>query len=94
MAITLQQTPAVSVQRTAAAQTVTAAGSVAAGAKSVSFANSGSKVGTVAGANLPPGATFSFDTTGTDTLAAIAYDPTKDAANATTGTTFIITTLI
>jgi hypothetical protein len=93
MGISLSSNTQSSVQRIPTAQTFTTAGSVPAGAKSVSVANIGTKVGTVLGTNIPVGATLTYDAPPNDTLGAIAYDPTKDASAAVTGTTFIITTL-
>jgi hypothetical protein len=94
MAINYQaQSSAVGVQRTPGYLNTTTAGSIAAGAKSVAIYNAGTKNGTVLGANIVPGETLSWDATGNDTIIAIAYDPTKDAAAAATGTTFWITSL-
>ena len=59
--------------RTAAFATFTAAGNVAAGAKTVSFFNSGTTAATVAGGSLPQGQGVTFNTQDSDTLGAIAY---------------------
>ena len=61
------------VVRTAAFSTVTAGGTVAAGAKQVSFFNSGTTAATVAGGSLPQGQGVTFNTQGSDTLSAITY---------------------
>lgn len=50
------------------------AGTVAAGARSVTIKNSGAINVTVAGATLKPGEEAAFRTSGADTLAAIEYD--------------------
>lgn len=93
MAISLNNA-ATGTTRTPSFSTVTTSGSVASGAKSVSVGNIGGKNGTWLGSNLAPGASLSFDAQGNDTLGAFAYDPTKDASGATTGTTFLITTIV
>ena len=59
-----------------------ASGTVAAGARSVSIANSGGAVGTALGTNVPVGVTVSWGANN-GTLGAIAYNAT--------GTTFLIT---
>ena len=59
--------------RTAAFSTVTAGGTVAAGAKTVSFFNSGTTAATIAGGSLPQGQGVTFNTQGSDTLSAITY---------------------
>ena len=69
----------------------TAAGTVAAGARSVSIANVGVEDGEVLGETLGPGETVTFDAGSlNNTLAAVAYDPTSGGA---TATTFLIATL-
>ena len=68
----------------------TTAGTVAAGARSVSIANVGAEDGEVLGETLAPGETVTFDAGSlNNTLAAVAYDPTTPGA----GTTFLIATL-
>ena len=71
--------PATPVVRTAAFLTVTAAGNVAAGAKTVSFLNIGTTAATVAGGSLPQGQGVTFNTQGADTLSAIAYTASATA---------------
>ncbi|ACC81138.1 hypothetical protein [Nostoc punctiforme] len=94
MAISYQaQSTVAGVQRAPGYLTVTTAGSIAAGAKSVFIYNAGTKNGIVLGANIVPGQGLSWETTGNDTIGAIAYDPTKDAAATATGTTFWISSL-
>lgn len=69
---------------------VTALGTIAAGARSVSIANVGAESGTVLGTELAAGETVNFDAGSlNNTLAAVAYDPTTPG----TGTTFLIATL-
>lgn len=69
---TLRTEDAASV-RTPGLLSTSAAASVAAGAKSVSFANVGAAAGTVLAVSVPAGATVNFTTQGNDTLGAIAY---------------------
>lgn len=56
--------------------TATAAGTVATGARSVSFANSGTADATVAGGSLPAGAAIAWEAPVGAALAAVAYDAT------------------
>lgn len=56
--------------------TATAAGTVAAGARSVSIANSGTADATVAGGSLPAGAAIAWDAPVGASLGAITYDAT------------------
>ncbi|MEH2138576.1 hypothetical protein [Nostoc sp.] len=95
MAITYQaqSSSSISIQRTPGYLNTTTAGSIAAGAKSVFIYNAGTKTGVVLGANILPGEGLSWEAIGNDTIGAIAYDPTKDAGAAATGTTFWITSL-
>ena len=74
-----------STQRTPTATALTGAGTVALGATSVSFYNSGAADATVLGRPLPPGASWPIMATGSDTLAAITYDFTG-----TTGTVTVL----
>ncbi len=68
----------------------TAAGTVAAGARSISIANVGTEIGQVLGANLGAGETVTFDAGSLNNiLTAVAYDPTTPG----TGTRFLIATL-
>lgn len=74
---------------TPALSDVTAAGTIAAGSRSVSISNVGTETGTILGADVPAGATVTFDAGGlTNTLGAVAYDPTTPG----TGTRFLIAT--
>jgi len=63
----------------------TAAGTVAAGKKSVSIRNAGAANGTVLGVVIKPSETLSWASNNGSSLSAIAYDAT--------GTEFVITTL-
>jgi hypothetical protein len=74
------------VVRTASMLRSTTSGAIAAGAKSVSFVNTGSANATVAGAVLKPTEAVRFTTEGSDTLAAIAYNAT--------GTELLITQVV
>jgi len=65
--------------RTPSMSTETTAGTVAAGALSVSFANIGTASATVAGGALPQGYSVTFDAPKGDTLAAIAYTASATA---------------
>ena len=68
----------------------TIAGTISAGARSVSIANVGTEIGTVLGVDLAPEETINFDAGSlNNTLAAVTYDPTTPGA----GTTFLIATL-
>ncbi len=68
----------------------TAAGTVAAGARSISIANVGTEIGQVLGTNLGAGETVTFDAGSLNNiLTAVAYDPTTPG----TGTRFLIATL-
>lgn len=74
---------------TPALSDVTTAGTVAAGSRSVSISNVGAETGTILGADVPAGATVTFDAGGlNNTLGAVAYDPTTPG----TGTRFLIAT--
>lgn len=75
--------------RTSALLRVTGAGTVAAGARSISVYNAGAAAGSILGvaANILPGEAFDFSAGGqNDTLASFAYDGT--------GTTLVITTIV
>jgi hypothetical protein len=65
--------------RTPSMITETSAGTVAAGALSVSFANIGTASATVAGGAPPKGYSVTFDAPKGDTLAAIAYTASATA---------------
>lgn len=62
--------------RTASLSTVTGAGSVAAGARSVAIANAGTAPAQVAGSALAAGGSVEFTASDGDTLSAISYDAT------------------
>ena len=63
----------------------TGAGSITAGAYSISIANVGSAAGTVAGVSIPAGTTINWSAEFNNYLASVSYNAT--------GTTFIITTI-
>lgn len=65
-----------------------AAGSVTAGARSVTIANTGANPGNVLGTPLPAGATVEWSAEKGETLTVIAYDPTVGG-----GTTYLISEL-
>lgn len=71
-----------STERTPSLTSVTNAGTIVFGARSVSIANVGTAAGTVLGTSVSAGVTVNFTAQGLDTLAAIAYNAT--------GTTFLI----
>jgi hypothetical protein len=71
-----------STERTPSLTSVTNAGTIVFGARSVSIANVGSAAGTILGTSVDAGMTVNFTAQGSDTLAAIAYNAT--------GTTFLI----
>lgn len=73
------------VQKTPVLIRATGAGTVAAGAISVSVYNAGMANGTVLGQTIKPGETLTWSTYPVDTLAAVAYDGT--------GTELVITKL-
>jgi hypothetical protein len=64
------------VQKTPGLTRTSAAGTVAAGAISVSIYNAGIANGTVLGSTIKPGESLTWATYANDTLAAIAYDGT------------------
>jgi hypothetical protein len=74
--------------RTPALIRATGAGTIAAGARSISVYNAGAAAGSILGVagNILPGEAFDFGAGGNDTLAAFAYDGT--------GTTLVITTIV
>lgn len=65
-----------SVQLTPGAITAAGAGSVAAGARSVSIANIGAAAGVANGITIPPNVAYNWAAGGDDTLAAIPYNGT------------------
>lgn len=78
--------PASSV-RTPSLTRVVAAGTVAAGARSVSVYNAGTTAGTWLGAAIEPGEQFAYDAGGNDVLSAFAYTASATAI-------LVITTII
>ena len=64
-----------SIQRAKTTSRVTSAGTVTAGAVSVSFANSGSVNASVDGVTMKPGEGWDYPYAGGDTYPAIAYNP-------------------
>lgn len=71
-----------STERTPSLTSVTNAGTIVFGARSVSIANIGSAAGTILGTSVDAGMTVNFTAQGSDTLAAITYNAT--------GTNFLI----
>lgn len=71
-----------STERTPSLTSVTNAGTIVFGARSVSIANVGTAAGTVLGTSVSAGVTVNFTAQSPDTLAAITYNAT--------GTTFLI----
>lgn len=71
-----------STERTPSLTSVTNAGTIVFGARSVSIANVGTAAGTILGTSVSAGVTVNFTAQSPDTLAAIAYNAT--------GTTFLI----
>ena len=71
-----------STERTPSLTSVTNAGTIVFGARSVSIANVGSAAGTILGTSVDAGMTVNFTAQGSDTLAAITYNAT--------GTNFLI----
>lgn len=83
--LNVQIVPVVPVIRMAALASASTAGTLAAGAMTASFANTGSAAASVAGGTLPAGCAVTFDVPAGNTLGAIAYDAT--------GTTLMISTV-
>jgi len=75
----------VPVVRSATLTSATGPGTTPAGCTQASFANTGVTAALVAGAQLGPGDSVTFDARGNDTLATIAYDAT--------GTTLLVATV-
>lgn len=71
-----QAVQAITTVRIPTLQSITAPATITAGAHYLSIRNMGNAVGTVLGANIPPGAGVTFPCQGRDTLAAISIDGT------------------